>query len=97
MTVTGKGRHRDEGSQFIQGLVAVFGVDVLKGLTLGMQSLPHDTHIFGSFLLAKYVAVVALLCGRGAVAQKQKSGFFLRLLLSIAFASPKSGNCSDPI
>lgn len=57
--------------------MAVFGVDVLKGLTLGMQSLPHDTHIVGSFLLAKYVAVVALLCERGAVAQKQKSGFFL--------------------
>lgn len=75
--------------------MADFGTDVLRALTLGMQSLPHDTHIFGSSLLAKYAAVVALLCGREAVARKQKSVFFLRLLLSIAFASPKSGKCSD--
>lgn len=35
VAVTGKGRHEDGGPQFTQGLVAVFGVTVLKGLDVG--------------------------------------------------------------
>lgn len=56
-----------------------------------MQSLLHDTHIFGSSLLAKYVLVVALLCGREAIAQKQKSGFFRDLFCPFLLPAPSLG------
>lgn len=85
VTVTGKG-DTGMGPLVHSGTSGSFWCGCFKGhCQLGMQSLPHDTHIFVSFLLAKYAAVVALLCGREAVALKQEPCFFLWLLYSFSF------------
>lgn len=80
VTVTGKGRHGNGALSSLRDKWQ-FWCGCFQGhCQLGMQLLPCDTHIFGSSLLAEYAVVVALLCGREAVALKQKSCFFLWLL-----------------